>query len=434
MALSPSAPLGRDNSFTFLRLFFALAVVFGHSYVLGGFGAEPLTLLTGGVISGREIAVQGFFVLSGFLIAKSLAENPSLWRFACHRAFRILPAYWVYLCGMVFVLAPLMLALRWPDRFGYAQLLTLGPLPAWNYFLKNWALQAQEFGIAPLFSDNPERFNVNGSLWSVHHEATLYLYAAAACGARLLARRTAGLAAILAALLALWGSSLVLAFAAVAGVWRCLVPTGRGTTVLFAGIYVCSLLVTFCPWVFEFLSLSFVVWLLPVFHPIWRVSVLTFLAGMLCWRYREQLRFETRWLVIAIAVLITGIWLRQWHLVMPLALPYVVLFLGARLPFQKVDRYGDFSYGIYIFSFPLQQLLTHWGVPRAGLPVFLAASLVLSIAAGVVSWFCVEKPALLLGRRLGAWRPTFPLISKVAQRFGNAFPGWDLAGAGRKGN
>jgi peptidoglycan/LPS O-acetylase OafA/YrhL len=92
MALSPSAPLGRDNSFTFLRLFFALAVVFGHSYVLGGFGAEPLTLLTGGVISGREIAVQGFFVLSGFLIAKSLAENPSLWRFACHRAFRILPA------------------------------------------------------------------------------------------------------------------------------------------------------------------------------------------------------------------------------------------------------------------------------------------------------------------------------------------------------
>jgi hypothetical protein len=335
MALSPSAPLGRDNSFTFLRLFFALAVVFGHSYVLGGFGAEPLTLLTGGVISGREIAVQGFFVLSGFLIAKSLAENPSLWRFACHRAFRILPAYWVYLCGMVFVLAPLMLALRWPDRFGYAQLLTLGPLPAWNYFLKNWALQAQEFGIAPLFSDNPERFNVNGSLWSVHHEATLYLYAAAACGARLLARRTAGLAAILAALLALWGSSLVLAFAAVAGVWRCLVPTGRGTTVLFAGIYVCSLLVTFCPWVFEFLSLSFVVWLLPVFHPIWRVSVLTFLAGMLCWRYREQLRFETRWLVIAIAVLITGIWLRQWHLVMPLALPYVVLFLGARLPFQK---------------------------------------------------------------------------------------------------
>jgi hypothetical protein len=121
----------------------------------------------------------------------------------------------------------------------------------------------------------------------------------------------------------------------VAGVWRCLVPTGRGTTVLFAGIYVCSLLVTFCPWVFEFLSLSFVVWLLPVFHPIWRVSVLTFLAGMLCWRYREQLRFEARWLVIAIAVLITGIWLRQWHLVMPLALPYVVLFLGARLPFQK---------------------------------------------------------------------------------------------------
>ena len=157
----------------------------------------------------------------------------------------------------------------------------------------------------------------------------------------------------------------------------------------------------------QILPSRFILWLLPAFHPFWRISALAFLSGMLCWRYRGFLRFEIRWLALALAILVAGVWLGQWPLVMPLALPYVVLFLAARLPFQKVERWGDFSYGIYIFSFPLQQLLTHWGVARAGLPVYLAASLALSIAAGVVSWFCVEKPALALGRRLGAWRPAF---------------------------
>ena len=409
MSFSPSAPLDRDNSFTFLRLFFALAVVFGHSCVLGGFGEEPLSVFTRGAVSGREIAVQGFFILSGFLIAKSLAENPSLWRFACHRAFRVLPAYWVYLCGMVFVLALWLIASRWPDRFSYVQLLTLGPQSAWNYFLQNWAVQALEFNIVPLFPSNPARFDVNGSLWSVQYEAIFYLNAAAACAVQLLPRRMAGPIAVVAALAAFWCSSLVLAFAALAGVWRLLVPPGRGTTALFVILYLSGLLVTFCPGVFEILPLSAVVWLVPVFHPLWRISSLAFLGGMLCWRYRDRLRFEARWLALALAVLGAGIWLRQWTLVMPLALPFVVLFLGARLPFQKVGRWGDFSYGIYIFSFPLQQLLAQWGVHRAGLPAYLAASLALSIAAGVLSWFCVEKPALRLGRRLGAWRPAFNL-------------------------
>src|SRR5262245_27203349 len=106
MAVSHSSPLGRENSCTFLRLFFALLVVIGHAYVLGGFGEVPLHRWTGGALSGREMAVQGFFVLSGFLIATSLGQHSSLWRFTCHRTFRILPAFWVYLALIVFVVTP----------------------------------------------------------------------------------------------------------------------------------------------------------------------------------------------------------------------------------------------------------------------------------------------------------------------------------------
>ena len=407
MPLSPPTPLGRENSLTFLRLAFALAVVCGHSWVLGGFGEEPLHRLTGGALRGRDFAVQGFFVLSGFLIAKSLAETPSLWRFACHRAFRIVPAFWACLAGIVFILAPWLIAARWPERFSYIERLTLGPLPAWNYLLKNWAFQGGEFNIAPLFAGNPVRFDVNGSLWSVCIEARLYLYAAAAVGARLLPVRAALLGSLLAALVAWWLGWIVAGFFAAVCVWRVVMPAGRGVVVLFALVYAFHSVLTFAPDALQILPVRLLVWLLPIFDIPFRVSALAFHGGTLCWRYHALLRWDTRWFLLAAGALTTGVLCGQWSFVMPLALPYVVLFLGARLPFQNVERWGDFSYGIYIFSFPLQQLLVHWGGARAGLPVYLAASLVLSVAAGVLSWFCVEKPALRLGRKLGAWRPVF---------------------------
>lgn len=403
MAHSTPSPLERENSCTFLRLFFSLAVVCGHASVLGGFGPELLERLSGGAASGREIAVQGFFVLSGFLIAKSLGENPSLWRFACHRAFRIYPAFWLYLVGTVFVLAPVMLHLGWPGRFTYWEMLAAGPKPAWNYFAQNWGLQAREFLIVPLFPRNPEAFQVNGSLWSVRYEATLYLCAAAAAAAWQLPRRAAGLAAMLALVVMLVTGWLAAGFATVAFLWRVLLPRGHGLLTAFVTLFACEFALQIAPAAFAWMPRSLAVagFLL---EPVRRISTLAFLGGMLLWRYRAHLRWDARLFAIAAAVLVAGVWFKRWHLAMPLALPYAVLFLAARLPFQKVERWGDFSYGIYIFSFPIQQLLAHFGLHRAGFAAYLAGSVVLSIAAGMLSWWLVEKPALRLGRKLGAWQ------------------------------
>jgi peptidoglycan/LPS O-acetylase OafA/YrhL len=124
---------------------------------------------------------------------------------------------------------------------------------------------------------------------------------------------------------------------------------------------------------------------------------------MLCWRYRAHLKWNGRVALLAAALLLAGICGQQWRLVMPLALPYLVLYLAARLPFQKMERWGDYSYGIYIFSFPIQQLLYFHGLHRLGFAAYLAASLILSLAAGILSWWLVEKPALRLGRKLAAW-------------------------------
>lgn len=417
--------LGRENSFTFLRLLFALLVVYGHAYVLGGFGEEPSMLWTGRHIAGREIAVQGFFILSGFLIAKSLADSPSLWRFACHRIFRIVPALWVYLGLMVFVLAPWLTDLRYPG-LSYGELLTASKASPLDYLAKNWAIQTESYQIVPLFAGNTYRYNVNGSLWSVHVEVTFYLLAALAVMARQLSRPMAILlsAVILigsAALgyisdaasesgkslgLAVAFSSMTAAFLAATCLWRLLVRPGWGVPVLFGLIYLGAILSAAVPTWPQSVprNLHF---LLPPFtmSALWHPTALAFLGGMMCWRFRDHLRWDWRLFALGLALLVAGAWLRAWNLVMPIAMPYCALYLAARLPFRGLERMGDYSYGIYIFSFPIQQLLIEWGVHRHGVGVLIAASMAASIVAGAISWFVIEKPALRLGRKLGAWKP-----------------------------
>jgi peptidoglycan/LPS O-acetylase OafA/YrhL len=119
-------PTHDANSFTFLRLILALAVVVGHSYVLGGFGEEPLSRWSGGLTSGRELAVQFFFMLSGFLLAQSLVRQPSLARFAGRRLFRIMPGYWAALIFTSLVVIPALFAYYFPGRLGYWKSLHVG--------------------------------------------------------------------------------------------------------------------------------------------------------------------------------------------------------------------------------------------------------------------------------------------------------------------
>jgi peptidoglycan/LPS O-acetylase OafA/YrhL len=397
--------LRRENSFTFLRLFFALLVVYGHAFVLGGFGEEPSALWTGRHIAGREIAVQGFFILSGFLIAKSLADSPSLWRFACHRVFRIVPALWVYLGLMVFVVAPWLMEARYPGKLSYWEQLTVGPASAWHYLWQNWAIQTGEYRIVPLFADNPHKFNVNGSLWSVHIEVTFYLFAALAVLARQIPVRTSLLLGALGAATAVAFESMNAAFLAAACLWRGVVRPGWGVPTLFGLIYVGAILNATSPGWTRSLPADSAFLLLPFHHVLWHAPALAFLGGMLCWRFRDHLRWDWRLFSIGLVLLVAGAWLRSWNLVMPLAMPYCLFYLAARLPFQRLERLGDYSYGIYIFSFPIQQLLIYWGLHHRGVGVLIAASMAASIAMGALSWFLVEKPALRLGRKLGAWRP-----------------------------
>ena len=349
------------NSFTFLRLALALTVVFGHAFPLGGFGSDPFYWWSGGRLPIHELALKGFFILSGYLLTQSLALQPSLGRFAIRRCFRILPGYWLALVLTAMVVAPALFAIVYPDRLTYWESLGLGDRSAIGYLTRNVLLWSGQNWILPLFLNNPIQGIVNGALWTIFYEALCYVALGLAAAAGLLKRRNV----VFVVAAALFLPALVHAVLPlpVQPAW------GRPFNVMF--------------------------------HPAGPNLALPFAAGVAAhFLVNGRPVWSTRWFCIALATFAVSLPLGAIRAVCPLVLPYLLLCLGEKLPLQKFERVGDFSYGIYIYAFVIQQCLTQFGVNHRGFGIYLAASVVLSIAAGALSWFLVERPAIRFGQRL----------------------------------
>jgi peptidoglycan/LPS O-acetylase OafA/YrhL len=85
-------------------------------------------------------------------------------------------------------------------------------------------------------------------------------------------------------------------------------------------------------------------------------------------------------------------------IVSPLALPPVLFWLAENLPVRNWERRvgGDYSYGLYVYGYPVQQLLAHWNAHHLGLGIFLFLSLLTAGAFAWLSWHLIEEPALRL--------------------------------------
>jgi peptidoglycan/LPS O-acetylase OafA/YrhL len=356
--------LDRQNSFTWIRQVLALAVVVAHAWYLGGFGSDPLYKWSGHQLTGGSFAVLCFFVISGYLITAS-AERQPIWRFCLHRCARILPGFWVVQLLTAFALAPTLILAKhdWVD--GYWAAFTLGENSASAYLWNNAFIHIQQYTIADLFHEPGREPAINGSLWSLGPEITCYLYLALFVAFRCL--RHKGL--VLGIFLSVYG--------------------------LYLGTFLNPSLV---PLVSEVLSYG---GFQTLVNPLFRAVYVAFLAGMTFYKFRDKLRLNVSMFLVCVSALVGSIYLQCFDLIWPLTLPYILLYLGYVLPFRGFERFGDYSFGIYIFSFPIQQCLRLWGVHDAGLLVYVALSVVLSVLAGVLSWFIVEAPALRWAKRVG---------------------------------
>ena len=330
----------RHNSLNALRLVLAVLVIASHARPLGGFGPDPRW----GDFTVGTWAVAGFFAISGWLIMRSRLSS-SLGGYLWRRFLRIYPAFLVCLGVVGFGFAPLGLALGGGSY---------GVLDGVRYVGGNALLAITQTGVGDTLNAVPYPDAWNGSLWTLFYEALCYLMVGlivtVVTRRRLPAVMMFGLVGLTAAELAI----------------------GAG----LPAPYALHLLTMLVPFFFAGGVLFLYRSRIPVTVP------LAGLAGALC-------------LLIAL----TGV--NGVLLAVPLA--YLCLWLGDRLPLQTLGARNDISYGVYIYAFPVQQILALLDVQRAGLVVFALAAIVCTVPLAALSWFAVERPARRL--QLLALRP-----------------------------
>lgn len=346
---------GRDNNIDFLRLVLAVLVILSHSYplLLGHERTEPLMRLTGGQRTLGEFAVEGFFILSGFLITRSWLQSSSFSAYMRKRILRIYPGFLAAVAVTSLMIGPLVSI---PSGVYWGQFQPL------RFVLEAINLQLFQPRVgATTLPYNPTHA-LNGSLWSIRYEFLCYL-------------GVVGLG-LIGALRRRW--PVVLVVAAAWAFYALQVHTGLWIVIPHALRHTYRLVGE------------------PNF---WPRLICCFGTGMIVYLYRHRIPYSGRWCVGALGGLaVLALWpaLRGFALALPILGGYV-LFYAAFHPgrwFHNFGRRGDLSYGTYLYAYPIQQTLIHvLGATIAPLLLF-ALALPITLLAAVASWLFVEKPCM----------------------------------------
>jgi len=335
----------RPNNFDLLRFAAATLVLVDHSDVLTGREGRPGPF---GYETYGGFAVAVFFIISGFLVAASWERAPRLWAFMLKRALRIVPAYAAVVTLAALVLGPLVTDL--PLRAYFHTRAT------WAYF-SNLTFVELYYSLPGVFAGNAYPLAVNGSIWTLPIEVTMYI-ALAALG--LIGAFSRTFVTVLVALLAVvwfgWDAELAAA------------P----------------------PLHYDTLPAAYTVHL-----------ALWFFTGSALWLWRQHIDYRADVGVALLVLLWWTEWTRAGAFVAHVAIPYLVIW-AATLPVGWANRFGragDFSYGMYLYAFPVQQAVVSVGGASWPQPVFIAASFMLCLAFAVASWHGIEYPALRLKPR-----------------------------------
>jgi peptidoglycan/LPS O-acetylase OafA/YrhL len=356
----------RRNNLTLLRLGLATLVLFSHSFplVTGTNDREWASLLTRGQTTFGELAVAAFFALSGFLITQSWFQSTGATAYLRKRVLRIYPGFLVSWLISICILG----ACAAPSAREYFQALTHG---AGRHLADALTLDMPH--PPPTFVASAIPDAVNGSMWTIRYEFWCYLAVAAAGALGLLRRGFAvgAFAAIFASRLAVFAVDHLVGK----------IPS--------ASVYLLGDMAE------------------------WRHLGLYFAAGVLLFFYADQVP-RRRWLLaVALGMTVltaaTGVGLNAW---LPIGGVYALFYLGFHrtvVPSWLVADGRDWSYGIYLYAFPIQQWLI-WTHPGWSPYALFAVALVPTFAAAAVSWQCIEAPALRLksrfaDRRRGASLP-----------------------------
>lgn len=365
---------GVGPGFDLLRILLAIVIFYGHTRWIAGTGGMSLdtvaqvaaqTSLNGGLGATTGVAqewsgitrplwlglVPAFFALSGFLVTGSALRLRSTPTFLAHRSLRIFPALIVETMLAAVIIGPLLTLLPLAAYF---------EAPQFARYFGN-IVGAVWYVLPGVFAGNPVPHIVNVNLWTLPSEFYCYLLMAAAMLTRLVYNR-----ALLTTLFVAATAGLVIAQAA----------TGMSSP---HGPF-------------------------PM-----HVVVYYFFVGVMFYQWKDRIPASVELFVGAVVLAYATLFFPALTYVTPVFLVYAVVAFGLiPLPKFRLLASGDYSYGVYLYGFPIAQALvavfpeTFIGRPWVLIPVALVLTLV--FAAG--SWHLIEKHALAAKRLLPArWFP-----------------------------
>lgn len=338
---------GRKNNFDLIRLGAALLVLLDHSGPITG-NPHPYAARLGTSLG--SVAITTFFVISGVLIAKSWLHDPSVSRFIAKRALRVVPGLAVCVLLMAFVLGPLATALPKGAYFS-------DPL-LWRFVRDNVTMFPVRYELPGVFLANRYPAAVNGSLWSLPVEIFAYGVLLVIAAARLLNFR------------------FVVALGSVA--------------VALVGLNIAGS---------DFLGDG--IWLGMPTVQIW-ILLSYFLVGASLYLFRDRVILSVPGALLVVLLIWFTLGTPLVDLALLVGLPYLILtFAFLSLPgIGRITSLGDVSYGIYIYAFPIQQVVALL-VPNAGVWKLFGLALVPTYLLALLSWRLIERPALGLKPRSG---------------------------------
>jgi peptidoglycan/LPS O-acetylase OafA/YrhL len=336
----------RSSGFDYMRVTLALLIIGLHSGEISYGPVPPENIYSSLWRAPVATFVPMFFALSGFLVAGSLERSRSLFTFIGLRALRIVPA----LAGEVFLSALVL-----------GPLLTTYPLaayfsdPRFFVYFRN-IIGDIHYQLPGLFVGNPDTDAVNAQLWTVPYELVFYILCSAI------------------ALLGIYKRRVLM-----------LVSVGF---FFLAVLYKVDLEHHARPWTVE-----------------GRTLLMTAAAGMLFHRFKKFVPWNFGLFLTAALLSILLFSRREWDAFSPLPLTYATIYLGLLdPPRHKYILSGDYSYGLYLYGFPVQQAVASFGPAFRHWYINLLLAVPGTALCAFISWWLIERPALGLRRRLRLYR------------------------------
>jgi len=348
--------INRNNNFNLIRFISAFLVLYSHSYPLTGSHSDPLERYG---VSFGDLAVNIFFVTSGFLVAGSLATRKNIGIFLYARILRIMPGLTASMLFCVFVVGVLYTE---KSLFAY-----FSSPATYDYLFSNTTLvvKALQWGLPGVFIDNPYKITVNGSIWTLPWELKMYLLLT-----------VVSLPVYLPPQFRLHEKWLTLAVSAlgVVSILVYLVLIMKNQHLEHPGIRFLGMF---------FIGATFYVMRhrIPISH-----GIALLMALMLFYLRGNPFVFK---------------------LFLTVSIGYLCIYLAyTTCPILlRFNRIGDYSYGIYIYAFPVQQAISA-SYPGIDVSEMTVLAMLVTLPLSIASWHFIEKPFLDVKKRheeIGTW-------------------------------